>query len=121
MYGVMTSQIVKEISESRMSKKEKEERKVKLDKISKSDFEDSEKEEMRKKILAKYVMSNVQIVKLRSDAKIAMWQYYSENKPLFPDYISEFREYIIVELMKGQSVENVFDSYRASQKLLKAG
>jgi len=112
MYGIMTSQIVKEISESRMSEAEKAERHVKLEQVSEADLPDSEKQAMKQKILNKYVMTNVEIVKLRSDAKIAMWQYYSENKSLFPDYISEFREDIIVELMKGLSVETVFDSYR---------
>ena len=121
MYGMMTSQIVKEISESRMSKEAKEERSVKLEKVSKSDLQECEKEEMGRKILAKYIMSNAKIEKLRADVKTVMWKYYSENKPLFPDYISEFREDIIVELMKGQSVEDVFDSYRVSQKLSKAG
>ena len=121
MYGLMTSQIVKEISESRMSEAEKAERHVKLEKVSEADLPGSEKQAMKQKILNKYVMTNVEIVNLRSDAKIAMWQYYSENKSLFPDYISEFREDIIVELMKGQSVEDVFDSYRVSQKLSKAG
>jgi hypothetical protein len=121
MYGIMTSQIVKEISESRMSKDEKEERKVKLEKVSETDLQDIEKEEMRKKIFDKYVMSNVQIGKLRVEVKVVMWKYYSENKPLFPDYIGEFREEIIVELMKGESVEDVFDSYRGSGGLSKAG
>ncbi|MFC1560313.1 hypothetical protein ACFL3W_00040 [Pseudomonadota bacterium] len=121
MNGIMTSQIVKEISESRMSKEEKEERRVKLEKVSEADLQESDKEEMRKKILAKYVMSNVQIGKLRTEVKIVMWKYYSENKSIFPDYIGDFREEIIVELMKGKSVETVFDSYRGGGELLKTG
>jgi hypothetical protein len=121
MYGIMTSQIVKEISESRMSKTEKKERKIKLEEVSKMDIQECDKDEMRKKIVSKYVMSNVQIGNLRTEVKIVMWNYYSENKPLFPDYIGEFREDIIAELMKGESVENVFDSYRGSGGLAKAG
>lgn len=121
MNGLMTSQIVKEISESRMSDKEKEERRVKLEKVFEMDLKDSEKEEVRKKILNKYVMSNVQIGKLRVEVKIVMWKYYSENKPLLPKYIGDFREEIIVELMKGESVEDVFDSYGGGGELLKAG
>ena len=112
MYGIMTSQIVKEISESRMSEAEKAQRHVKLEKVSEADLPDSEKQAMKQKILNKYVMSSVQIAKLRAEAKIIMWQYYSENKSLFPDYIGEFREDIIVELMKGESVETVFEPYR---------
>ena len=121
MNGIMTSQIIKEISESRMSEYQKEERRVKLEKVSETDLQDIEKEEMRKKIFSKYVMSNVQIGKLRMEVKNVMWKYYSENKSIFPDYIGDFREEIIVELMKGESVEDVFDSYRGGGELLKAG
>ena len=121
MNGIMTSKIVKEISESRMSEEKKEERRVKLAKVSEADLKECEKEEMGEKILNKYVMSSVQIGKLRAEVKIVMWKYYSENRPLFPDYIGEFREEIIVELMKGESVEDVFDSYRGGEGLLKVG
>jgi len=120
MYGMMTSQIIKQISESRMSKEQKEERSLKLEKVSKSDLQECEKEQLSRKIVAKYVLSNAKIEKLRSDVKTVMWKYYSENKPLFPDYIGEFREDIIVELMKGESVEDVFDSYRVTAGLSKA-
>jgi len=32
------------------------------------------------------------------------------NNLNFPDYIGEFREEIIIELMKGNTVEKIFDS-----------
>ena len=77
MNGYMSSQIVKEISESRGVKK----------------------------------MTATEVIKLRMSAKSTMWKYYSENKSLIPEHVREFREDIIVELMKGEPVENVFGSY----------
>jgi hypothetical protein len=77
MNGYMSSQIVKEISESRGVKK----------------------------------MTATEVIKLRMSVKLTMWKYYSENKSLIPEHVREFREDIIVELMKGESVEDVFASY----------
>jgi hypothetical protein len=50
------------------------------------------------------------VSKLRSEVKEVMWKYYSVNKLNLPDYIGEFREKIIIELMKGEDVEDVFNS-----------
>jgi hypothetical protein len=77
MNGYMSSQLVKEISESRGVKK----------------------------------MTAAEVLKLRTSVKKTMWKYYSENKSLIPEHVREFREDIIVELMKGESVEDVFASY----------
>ena len=55
-------------------------------------------------------LSDTGVSKLRSEVKEAMWKYYSVNKLNLPDYIGEFREDIIIELMKGKDVEEVFDS-----------
>ena len=120
MNGEMGIKIVKEISEARMSDKEKEERRVKIEKVSKEKLKESEKEEKRERILNRYVMSDIQVGKLRMEVKKVMWKYYSENKSLFPEYVREFREEIIVELMMGESVEDVFDSFGGGEELLKA-
>ena len=50
------------------------------------------------------------VTNLRSEVKEVMWKYYSVNKLNLPDYIGELREEIIIELMKGEDVEQVFDS-----------
>jgi len=85
--------------------------KIEFLKIDEKVLSDSKKEELKKKLEDKKIMKTTEIRKLRSEVKKVMWKYYSENKSSLPDYISEFREEIIVELMKGQSVEVVFDSY----------
>jgi len=56
-------------------------------------------------------MTDSEVGKLRMSVKIIMWKYYSENKSLLPEHVRDFREEIIIELMKGESVEDVFGSY----------
>jgi len=56
-------------------------------------------------------MTDIEVAKLRMSVKIIMWKYYSENKSQLSEYVREFREDIIVQLMKGESVEDVFDSF----------
>ena len=58
-------------------------------------------------------MTDIEVGKLRMSVKIIMWRYYSDNKSLLSEYVREFREEIIVELMKGESVEDVFESFGA--------
>ena len=111
MNGEMGSRVIKEISIVRMEKG--------LKNIEKKNLQESEKQELRKKVKDKLSQSDIR--KLREEVKQVMWKYYSENKHLLADYVGEFREDIIVELMKGESVEDVFDSYKVSEKLLKTG
>jgi hypothetical protein len=56
-------------------------------------------------------MTATEVIKLRMSVKEIMWKYYSENRSSIPDHVPEFREEIIIELMKGESVEVVFGSY----------
>ena len=111
MNGEMGSRVIREISMARMSEVEKEEMKKELSKIDERNLAESEKQELKKKIEDKKVMSLSGIRKLRLEMKIVMWKFYSQHKSSLPDDIREYREEIIVELMKGQQVEEVFDSY----------
>ena len=47
---------------------------------------------------------------LRDEAKLAMWNYYSEQKAWMPTWIREYREDIISGIESGQSPENVFNT-----------
>lgn len=120
MNGNMGSRVIKEISDARLSESEKEKMEKELKNIDGENLPESEKEELRRKVKGKNLISKVVVDKLRVEVKKVMWKYYSENKHLLPDYVGEFREEIIVELMKGESVEDVFDSYGGGEKLLKA-
>jgi len=101
MNGEMGSRVIKEISKVRMEKE--------LKNIEEVNLPESDKKELRKKVKDK--LSKTEISKLRMEVKIVMWKFYSENKSLLSEYVRDFREEIIVELMKGESVEDVFDSY----------
>ncbi len=57
------------------------------------------------------MMTRVEVEKLRNEAKEIMWKYYSDNKLSFHESIRDSREEIIVELMKGVNVEEVFDFF----------
>jgi len=57
------------------------------------------------------MMTRSEVVKLRTECKELMWGYYSDNKSIFFDYIGDFREDIIIELMKGGDVVEVFEMY----------
>ena len=46
---------------------------------------------------------------LREEAKLAMWNYYSEHKAWMPTWIREYREEIIKEIESGKSAEGVFN------------
>jgi len=52
-------------------------------------------------------LSDNGISKLRKEVKEVMWKYYPVNNLNLPDYIGEFREEIIIELMKGNTVERI--------------
>ena len=57
------------------------------------------------------MMTRVEVEKLRNEVKEVMWKYYSDNKLSFHVSIRDSREEIIVELMKGVDVEEVFDFF----------
>jgi len=59
-------------------------------------------------------MTTTEVKKLREEAKETMWAFYSVNKSNYHESIGDFREEIIVELMKGIAVEEVFESYARS-------
>lgn len=46
---------------------------------------------------------------LRDEAKLAMWNYYSEHKAWMPVWIREYREEIISGIESGQTAEEVFN------------
>jgi hypothetical protein len=52
----------------------------------------------------------LKLEQLRAESKRVMWEYYSAHKTTLPKYIKEYREDIIIGLMKGLSVEEVFNS-----------
>ena len=47
---------------------------------------------------------------LRDEAKLAMWNYYTEHKAWMPEWIREYREDIISGIESGQSPEEVFNT-----------
>lgn len=47
---------------------------------------------------------------LRDEAKLAMWNYYTEHKAWMPAWIREYREDIISGIESGQSPEEVFNT-----------
>ena len=47
-------------------------------------------------------------MKLRTEAKQIMWEYYKNNKSRLPSSIRLFREEILAGLLKGREVEVVF-------------
>ena len=47
---------------------------------------------------------------LREEAKLAMWNYYTEHKAWMPEWIREYREDIISGIESGQSPEEVFNT-----------
>jgi hypothetical protein len=47
---------------------------------------------------------------LRDEAKLAMWNYYTEHKAWMPVWIREYREDIISGIESGQSPEEVFNA-----------
>lgn len=66
------------------------------------------------------LMRDSEIYKLREEVKRIMWDHYSRNRSLYLDYISNYREEIIVELMKGKQLEEVMAHF-AGGGVLKAG
>ena len=46
----------------------------------------------------------------RAQAKELMWTYYREHRRLLPAWIREFREEILSGMMKGDGVQQTFDS-----------
>jgi len=46
---------------------------------------------------------------LREEAKLAMWNYYSEHKAWMPEWIREYREEIISGIQVGKTAEDVFN------------
>ncbi len=48
--------------------------------------------------------------RLRDEAKLAMWNYYSEQKAWMPKWIREYREEVISGIESGQTAEVVFNT-----------
>ncbi len=57
------------------------------------------------------MMTRVEVEKLRNQVKEVMWKYYSDNKLSFHESIRDSREEIIVELMKGNDIREVFEIF----------
>jgi hypothetical protein len=57
---------------------------------------------------------------LREEVKEIMWVYFKKNRLKLSEDIGEFREAIIVDLMKGCDVKEVFELYGVVG-ILKAG
>jgi hypothetical protein len=51
------------------------------------------------------------LVELREEVKDIMWGYFCENRMNLSADIGDFREDIIVDLMKGCDVKEVFELY----------
>ena len=66
------------------------------------------------------VVKNSVLGKWREEVKEIMWGYFCENRMNLSGYIGEFREDIIVDLMKGCDVKEVFELY-GGVGILKAG
>ena len=47
---------------------------------------------------------------LREEAKLAMWNYYSEHRAWMPKWIREHRQEILTEIQSGRDVEIVFNT-----------
>jgi len=47
---------------------------------------------------------------LRDEAKLAMWNYYTEHKAWMPEWIREYRDDIITGIESGQTPEVVFNT-----------
>ena len=60
------------------------------------------------------VVTDIEIRKLREEVKEVMWSFYCENKFSLSEDIGDYREEIIVELMKGKDVKDVFEFYGGS-------
>jgi len=60
------------------------------------------------------LMRESDINKLRDECLQIMWKHYSENKSKYSRNISDFRDDIILGLMEGKEVEDVFDSVTPS-------
>ena len=60
------------------------------------------------------VVKNSEIRKLREEVKEIMWGYFCENRFYLSEYVGDFREEIIVELMKGRDVNEVFELFGGS-------
>ena len=75
------------------------------------------------RFLKKYGMGMIlrsKLGELREEVKEVMWEYFCENRKSLSEDIGEFREDIIVDLMKGCDVKEVFELY-GGVGLLKAG
>jgi hypothetical protein len=48
--------------------------------------------------------------RLRDEAKLAMWNYYSEHKAWMPEWIREYREEVISGIESGKTAEVVFNT-----------
>jgi hypothetical protein len=66
------------------------------------------------------VIRNSELGKWREEVKKVMWEYFCENRMNLSEDIGDFREEIIVDLMKGCDVREVFEVY-GGLGMLKAG
>jgi hypothetical protein len=68
-------------------------------------------------LLKKYglgMITRTKLKDLREEVKGVMWSYFNRNRDCLSEDIGDFREEIIVELMKGGDVEEVFELYGGS-------
>jgi len=107
----------------------KEKNKELVEKWSVCDLEmmnGSETGELRKKIEGVMrdekltVIRNSVLGKWREEVKEIMWNYYKKNRLILSADIGDFREQIIVDLMKGCDVKEVFELYGGTG-MLKVG
>lgn len=65
-------------------------------------------------LLKKYSLGMIlrsKLVELREEVKEIMWGYFNKNRLNLSEDIGDFREDIIVDLMKGCDVKEVFELY----------
>ena len=58
-------------------------------------------------------MTKTKDVRTRAEAKKLMWEYYRDNKASLPKWIGECREEVIIRLIVGENVGEVFESLAA--------
>lgn len=66
------------------------------------------------------LMRDKEIRHLRGEMKQVMWAHYKTHKLSFHESVRGYREEILVELMKGREVREVFDQF-GGMELLKTG
>jgi len=129
MKGKMLSKVINEIviikeleilNSNEIKEKENEERVIECNGCDLKLMNGSEIEKLRMKIERVLrdeklrVFKNIEVGKLREEVKEIMWGYFCENRFSLSEDIGDYREEIIVELMKGGGVKEVFEVYGGS-------